>query len=144
MQLANLFFVVADLTRAKTFYDLLLDRSGQLGADSLRYDLDGLKLRFYVLSAAQAADFKLRSEVSGELPRQGLCLHSPDWGPRLHQLEQAGARWEVPWGPAPWGGFLAHLTDPQGYRWEIASPAIPRPAPANTRDDGPRAESPPD
>jgi uncharacterized protein len=33
---------------------------------------------------------------------------------------RAGATLRVPPHDAPWGGYTAHVADPDGYRWEIA------------------------
>jgi len=100
----RLFFVVEDLDRARAFYDPLFEQSGQLSEGRLAYVVDGVKLDFYRLTPQQAEEFQLQSGNSG------ICLES---NPDLNE------GWVRPWGPAPWGGSLAHLQDPFGFRWEL-------------------------
>ncbi len=141
MQSANLFFLVSDLARARVFYDLLLNQEGVQRNDSLRYNLLGLELHFHQLRPDQARRYRLRTLPSRERPRQGICLRAPDWSSRLGDLQKAGARCETPWAAAPWGGYTTQLSDPSGYRWELASPAAFPPAPASTHHDETTAPS---
>ena len=100
----RLFFVVDDLDQAKKYYDSLFEQSGIPSEGRLAYVLDGVKLDFYVLTPQQAEEFQLRPGNSG------ICME------RSPELQEG---WVRPWGPAPWGGSLAHLQDPFGFRWEF-------------------------
>ena len=102
----RLFFVVDDLGQAKNYYDALFEQSGNPSEGRLAYLVDGVKLDFYQLTPQQAEEFQLQPGSSG------ICLAgSPEF--------KEG--WVRPWGPAPWGGSLAHLQDPFGFRWEFVA-----------------------
>jgi len=102
----RLFFVVDDLDQAQPYYDALFQQAGGRSERRLSYLVDGTKLDFYQLSDEQGQEFQL------EPGKCGICLEGrPD-------LKEG---WVRPWGPAPWGGSLAHLQDPFGFRWEFVN-----------------------
>lgn len=112
------FFVVPDLERARVFYDLLFQLTGQVTPGRLAYVVEGVKVDFYVLTAEQSHEFQLSPGPSSGC---GLCLaHS---GP-LDVLEKAGGRWVRPMGRTEWGAQVAHLEDPFGFRWELCQEAL--------------------
>lgn len=125
IQVGNLFWIVPDVELARSFYDVLFGQAGQRTPQRLAYQLGELALHFYVLDEEQARQFAL-GLTSGEPPRQGIKLVAGAWESRLEELEQAGGSWPVPWGRSPWGGWMAQLQDPFGYRWELASPILNR------------------
>lgn len=125
IEVGNLFWIVPDVELARSFYDVLFQQPGQRTPQRLAYQLGDLSLHFYVLDDEQAQHFGL-GRSSHEPPRQGIKLVSRDWESRLEALERAGASWSVPWSTSPWGGWMAQLQDPFGYRWELASPILKR------------------
>lgn len=133
---ANLFLLVRDLERARKFYDLLLGPAKTCAASHITYQVGELVLRFYSLSAQQARRYRMTTRGGRSLPRQGVSLEDSDWDSRLACLIEFGAKLEIPWGVAPWGGYFAHITDSDGHRWELASPAVPQLAQTTTRESG--------
>jgi predicted enzyme related to lactoylglutathione lyase len=125
MRVGNLFWIVPDVELARSFYDVLFGQPGQRTPQRLAYQLGSLALHFYVLDEEQARQYALGRNTPDEPPRQGIKLVASGWETRLDELEQAGGSWPVPWSRSPWGGWMAQLQDPFGYRWELASP-IPK------------------
>jgi len=105
----NYFAAVADLERSQIFYDALLG-PGERTQHRLRYLIHGLELHFYQLSPEQHRDFHLAAPPPQ--PSQGFSLLYD--GPM-----PPGSRIILDWSHAPWGGWMAHIEDPDGYRWEL-------------------------
>lgn len=129
MKLGNLFWLIPDLDAAAVFYDQLFEQPGRRHARRLSYELHGVSFQFYALAPEEAQSYGLSGGPTQQAPRQGVTLVRERWEERLRRLELAGGRWLTPWGPAPWGGHMAHLLDPFGYCWELSSRASSTSAP---------------
>jgi predicted enzyme related to lactoylglutathione lyase len=124
MTVGNLFWTIPDIELARSFYDVLFEQTPARTPQRLAYKVGSLSMHFYVLDEQQAEHYGM-SQSHPHPPRQGVKLVASDWSARLGALEKAGGVWALPWAPSPWGGWMAQLQDPFGYRWELASP-IPK------------------
>lgn len=127
---------VADLARARSFYEALGAEPGPMSNESVVfYDMNGIILALYGRSAL-AADAGVPAEGSG-FSGVTLAWNLPDRVAVDAALEAAVAAGGRPTSPATevfWGGYSGTFADPDGHLWEVAhNPFFPIGADGVTR-----------
>ncbi len=117
MRFRNLFFVCSDLGRSEVFYRALGLALLRRGQRSLVFDLGGSELHLHL---PLSADEEERYQVGPPGPAPGcvVCLHTTDLEARAAFLPSECVR--IPPGPAPWGGSMMLVADPDGRLLELS------------------------
>lgn len=117
MRFRNLFFVCSDLGRSEEFYRTLGLALLRRGARSLVFDLGGSELH---LHAPLSPEEEERYQVGppGSAPGCVICLQTSDLEARAAFLAEDCVR--IPPGPAPWGGRMMMVADPDGRLLELS------------------------
>lgn len=119
---------VADLARARTFYERLGFRASSMSqGDIVMFQLGALALSLYP-RAALAEDAGVAAGGGGF---SGITLaHNvrarEEVAGVLAEAETAGGRIVKPAGDVFWGGHSGYFADPDGHLWEVAwNPFLP-------------------
>jgi catechol 2,3-dioxygenase-like lactoylglutathione lyase family enzyme len=112
---------VADLERARRFYEALGWKRGNRHESVVFFQLNGMVLSLFSRQAL-AEDTQVPPEGSGF---GGIVLaHNArsreDVDAVLAEAERAGARILKPAQDAFWGGYSGCFADPDGHPWEVA------------------------
>jgi catechol 2,3-dioxygenase-like lactoylglutathione lyase family enzyme len=113
---------VADLSRARDFYERLGFRASSVGGDEAVFFQAGPMALCLFPREGLASDAGVSGEGSGF---SGLALaHNvrarEDVAIVLAEVEAAGGRIVKPSTEAPWGGQAGYFADPDGHLWEVA------------------------
>ena len=116
---------VRDLARATAFYEALGWRTSSASVEGnvSFFHTAGTVVALYGLDD-MARDAGL--PAGHDLPLfRGVALSinvptEPDVDRVLAEAEAAGGRILAPAGRAPWGGWVGHFADPEGWDWEVA------------------------
>ncbi len=112
---------VADLDRARRFYEALGWRRGNRHESVAFFQLNGIVLSLFSRQAL-AEDTQVPAEGSGF---GGIVLaynarSRDEVDSVLAEAESAGARILKPAQDAFWGGYSGSFADPDGHPWEVA------------------------
>ncbi len=112
---------VADLDRARRFYEALGWRRGNRHESVVFFQLNGIVLSLFSRQAL-AEDTQVPAEGSGF---GGIVLaynarSRDEVDSVLAEAESAGARILKPAQDAFWGGYSGSFADPDGHPWEVA------------------------
>ena len=111
---------VADVPRARAFYQRLGWRCSSVGGDEVAFfQLGPLALALYG-RAAMAADLGAQPGSSGAVWLAQNLPDRADVDRVLADALAAGARLVKPAADAPWGGYVGYFADPDDHVWEIA------------------------
>lgn len=117
MRFRNLFLVCSDLGRSEVFYRALGLALLRRGERSLIFDLGGSELHLHVALAPEEEE-RFQVGPPGPAPGVVLCLHTSDLDARAAFLPAECVR--IPPGPAPWGGRMMLVVDPDGRLLELS------------------------
>jgi len=113
----NLFLVCSDLGRSEVFYRALGLALVRRGERSLVFDLGGSELHLHPpLTPEEEQLFQVGP--AGPAPGCVICLHTSDLEARAQFLPAECVR--IPPGPAPWGGRMMLVADPDGRLLELS------------------------
>ena len=115
---------VADLDRATTFYEAVLDTPPNQTYDGVTFiELPGTWLALYPLA-------ELARDISPQIPTTAGGFSGVTLAHNAHSREEviavferarsAGARIVKEPQETFWGGFSGYFADPDGYHWEVA------------------------
>ena len=127
---------VADVARARAFYEALGWRASEAGGDGVAFfQANGLALALYG-RAALAEDAGVEDRPGGfaaiALAHNVRSRAAVDGV--LDTARAAGARIIRPARDAAWGGYSGYFADPDGHLWEVAwNPHFPLDASGNLR-----------
>jgi len=113
---------VADVARARAFYEALGFKAGSASQDSVTFlDAGGVVLGLYG-RAALAEDAAVADSVPGF---SGVALahntrSEAEVDAVLGQAVAAGAKLIKPAAKVFWGGYSGYFADPDGHLWEVA------------------------
>jgi len=112
---------VADLERARRFYEGLGWRRGNKHPEVIFFQLNGLVLALFSREQL-AADAKVPAGGSGfGGVALAFCTRSrAEVDAVMAEAEAAGARILKPAEDAFWGGYSGYFADPDGHPWEVA------------------------
>jgi catechol 2,3-dioxygenase-like lactoylglutathione lyase family enzyme len=113
---------VADVARARTFYEALGFRAGKASQDSVTFfDAGGVVLALYG-RASLAEDATVEDSEPGF---SGIALahnarSEAEVDRALDEAVGAGGRLIKPAAKTFWGGYSGYFADPDGHLWEVA------------------------
>lgn len=111
---------VADVARARAFYERLGWRASSAGGDEVAFfQLGPIALALYRRDAL-AADAGVPLAPPGAVELAHNVASRDEVDRTLAAAQAAGARVLKPAAPTSWGGYVAHFADPDGHPWEIA------------------------
>ncbi len=113
---------VADLTRARTFYEQGLGFVKDNDEDEVAfYQLPGIVLALWARDnlAEDAGLTDSGATFSGIALAQNVGSRD-EVDAVIEQARAAGARMLKPGTPTDWGGYSGYIADPDGHPWEIA------------------------
>jgi catechol 2,3-dioxygenase-like lactoylglutathione lyase family enzyme len=114
---------VADVGRARAFYEALGFKAGRASQESVAFlDAGGVVLALWGRSAL-AEDAAL--EDAGPVPFAGVAFahnarSETDVDKVLGEAVAAGAKLIKAAGKTFWGGYVGYFADPDGHLWEVA------------------------
>ena len=113
---------VADLTRARAFYERLgWQASARGNADIVFFQLNGFVLALYGRAAlAEDAALPDSGPVFGGIALAYNVRERGDVDGVLAAAQAAGGRILKPARDAFWGGYSGYFADPDGHPWEVA------------------------
>ena len=117
---------VADVPRARAFYQTLGWRPSSVGGDEVAFfQLGPLALALYG-SRSAAADMGLAPAPPGAVTLAQNQRSRAEVDRVLAEAQAAGARLLKPAADTSWGGYVGYFADPDGHPWEIAwNPGFP-------------------
>ena len=117
---------VADVARARKFYEALGFKAGSASQDAVTFlDAGGVVLALFG-RAALAEDASLADRPTGFTPSfSGIALahnarSEAAVDKALAEAVAAGAKLIKPAGKTFWGGYSGYFADPDGHLWEVA------------------------
>jgi catechol 2,3-dioxygenase-like lactoylglutathione lyase family enzyme len=112
---------VADLERARRFYEGLGWRRGNKHPEVVFFQLNGSVLALYGREAL-AADAAVSAEGSGfgGVALSYCARDRAEVDAVLAEAQAAGGRVLKPAQDAFWGGYSGYFADPDGHPWEVA------------------------
>jgi catechol 2,3-dioxygenase-like lactoylglutathione lyase family enzyme len=125
-QLSLITLGVADVARARKFYEALGFTAGRASQDSVTFlDAGGVVLALFG-RAALAKDAGVADSAPGFTPSfSGIALahnarSETGVDTALAEAVAAGAKLIKPAGKTFWGGYSGYFADPDGHLWEVA------------------------
>lgn len=111
---------VADVARARAFYERLGWRASSIGGDEVAFfQLGAVALALYGREEL-AADAGVPAPPPGAVELAHNVASREEVDRVLAAAQAAGARLLKPAAEAPWGGYVGHFADPDGHPWEVA------------------------
>jgi catechol 2,3-dioxygenase-like lactoylglutathione lyase family enzyme len=112
---------VADLDRARRFYEALGWKRGNTNESVVFFQLNGMVLALWSRDAL-AADAKLKDEGGsfGGIALAYNARNRAEVDSVLAEAGRAGARILKPAEDVFWGGYSGYFADPDGHTWEVA------------------------
>jgi uncharacterized protein len=112
---------VADLERARRFYEALGWQRGNSHAEVVFFQLNGMVLSLWGRRELAAdAGLAERPDGFGGIVLAYNARGRDEVESVLAEAERAGARILKPAQEAFWGGYYGHFADPDGHVWEVA------------------------
>lgn len=112
---------VADLARARAYYDALGWRAEEAAEGVVFYDLGGMKLGLFGLSDLAADQGRPGAALGTGAVTLAQNFNSPAEVDAAHAAALAAGATELK-APDPvfWGGYSGYVADPDGHVWEFA------------------------
>jgi len=112
---------VADLTRARAYYDALGWRAEGGAPGVVFYDLGGMKLALFGLSDLAADQGRAGAALGTGAVTLAQNFPSPGDVDAAHAAALAAGATELKApGAVVWGGYSGYVADPDGHVWEFA------------------------
>jgi catechol 2,3-dioxygenase-like lactoylglutathione lyase family enzyme len=112
---------VADLDRARRFYEALGWKRGNEGADVVFFQLSGAVLALWGRKAlAEDAHLSPKGSGFGGITLAHNARSKAEVDALLADAKAAGATILKPAEDAFWGGYSGYFADPDGHPWEVA------------------------